>query len=516
MSPRRGTRERRFTARASQAAAQPTSTQRSVARTMLAMRGGRGSRQARSRSPSKQPTPHRRRGSTETASESGEGGGGAEEEEDESSSDLNMHKSQQESNSRYRRQRNLPPFGSPESNVPDSQPPSAQPALDPDPDFEPTLDDLKHFNFQTVLTVKKQTAGGDTVNTKDWSYQTYVGVQTVKLQAIVAHQPGHSIVPPKFASELKIRAKGLTPPMTVAMRNDNDLENALRVWYKVKYQLKKQDVWAQLTIPFEQVVVIESTAPQGTPNASHPRRRTATSNQRTEAEINQSIAEAIGDHKRDITRLHACPDAMCKNHPKPCIITSQYGHLRVGTRFVRDWCAEIADKKATAEKVPRHLMMRMLKEAGRRQPGKARLKPESLMNNSPGVNLYFGGGAVPGSVPGGGYLSAPLQSSPPGSVAGDDDKNTVLYLDWLIKEIPNKKRVLEMAKSALDDEGWGYSDLKTISDAQWKEMGVPDGIVSKIRKHWKAWGKLLKVTADSQATSGSDNPFGDDEVDLYG
>ena len=102
------------------------------------------------------------------------------------------------------------------------------------------------------------------------------------------------------------------------------------------------------------------------------------------------------------------------------------------------------------------------------------------------MNLYFGGG--PASEVG--NFRQPIASSPPGSVSGNDDINTERYLDWLISEGLGKRPQLEHAKSALDDDGWGYSDLRKITPEQWSQMGVPGGVQEKIRKHWKTWARL--------------------------
>jgi hypothetical protein len=184
--------------------------------------------------------------------------------------------------------------------------------------------------------IKNKTVGGDTVNTKDWSYRAYLIRECEKLQAGVSNQPGHSIVPPRFASEMKIRARSLVPPMIIPIRDDSDLETALRAMHSVKYCQRKKDISAQLSIPFEHVISIEPTPPTGTPNASHPARRTATIRQREAAVANAAIAEMVGDFRTQIARRHACTDALCKHHPRPCIVTAQYGYLPLSTRIVRD------------------------------------------------------------------------------------------------------------------------------------------------------------------------------------
>jgi hypothetical protein len=427
--------------------------------------------------------------------------------------DLDVRQSQEESNGRYRRQRNLPPFNDFNSDVPDSQPPSAQaPHYPSDSDAELPLTSLRNFNFLIRAMIKKTVVSGNNVNSKDWSYEAYLIRETAKLQAVVTHRIGTTITPPQFASEMKIFAKGLTPPIAIPILVDADLTSALRAWNNVKYKMQRQECRAQLTVTFEQTVDIVSTAPQGTPNASHPERRTATNRQRVTAAANEAIAEAVGDARAAIVKHWACGDTTCRNNPKPCYVSPHHGHLPFTMRVVRDWIAWIRDGKATVEKVPPSLVLRLMKDHGKRV-SPATVKSSLPQPQLPGVNLYFGGGG-PGGGFFGGAASGPLASSPPGSLSGDDDENMQAYIAWLVREGHGKKEALEDAASALDDEGWGWSDLKQITKADWEKMAVPGGVVRKIMKHAKAWKKLGKPAKDVDLVAAFDNDFGDDEMDF--
>ena len=70
------------------------------------------------------------------------------------------------------------------------------------------------------------------------------------------------------------------------------------------------------------------------------------------------------------------------------------------------------------------------------------------------------------------------------------------YCDWIVREGLRKRDTIEKAKSALNDEGWGYSDLRDITNEQWKDMGVPGGIQKKLTKHWKRYSRLPKQIVD--------------------
>ena len=123
--------------------------------------------------------------------------------------------------------------------------------------------------------VKKQPVSGDRYNTKDWSYQSHIITEAARLDASFTRLLGESVVPPRFASEMKIRASGMNQPIIVPIRVNLDIENCLRAMHNVKYRQKRKGIWVELRIPFE-LVTIQPTPPAGTPNAGHPVQRTAT------------------------------------------------------------------------------------------------------------------------------------------------------------------------------------------------------------------------------------------------
>ena len=258
-----------------------------------------------------------------------------------------------------------------ESDVPDSQPPLEQtaPALTPAPDSDPIdidfddmpISDRKHFNFQVICTIKNKAISSDTVNTKDWSYTAYLVREGEKLQANVNNQPRHTIVPPRFLNEMRIRASVLQPPLYVSIGQDYDIKKALRTMHTAKSHLKRKEAWATLTIAFNHVINIEPTPPASTPNPSHPVRRTATVLQREEAAAKAQFAEIISDSRTQITARYACPDALCSNNPKPRIVMARWSHLPLPVLTIHDWCTIIRDGTATVEKIPSSLTMRLVK-----------------------------------------------------------------------------------------------------------------------------------------------------------
>jgi hypothetical protein len=132
--------------------------------------------------------------------------------------------------------------------------------------------------------------------------------------------PSHSIASPTFASELRICAHGMQKPIVVPVRVDSDLENCLRAMHNVKNRQMRKGAYAELVVPFEMRVKAPTpTIPQGTSNASHLARRTATVRQREAATENALIAEVVDEARTQIAAKYACADALCSNNPKACI-----------------------------------------------------------------------------------------------------------------------------------------------------------------------------------------------------
>ena len=127
IAPRKSTRLRGSSQKVQESQSQAVSKSRDVAaQGLLALNAGIVRRRSRSRSQLSQRHRRRRRGSSSTASISvGEAAITVGEVEENDDMYLDLEDSQAESNARYRRQRGL---SREESNIPDSQPPSAQAA----------------------------------------------------------------------------------------------------------------------------------------------------------------------------------------------------------------------------------------------------------------------------------------------------------------------------------------------------------------------------------------------------
>jgi hypothetical protein len=87
-------------------------------------------------------------------------------------------------------------------------------------------------------------------------------------------------------------------------------------------------------------------------------------------------------------------------------------------------------------------------------------------------------------------------SSPPFR-PGNDDDNLVAYMDWLGRRSHTYHTQFDEFKASLQYEGWGFDDLKKISESQWKELGVGGGFIKKITSNMKVFTKERSDLVDA-------------------
>ncbi|KAH0829594.1 hypothetical protein FOPE_10834 [Fonsecaea pedrosoi] len=118
-----------------------------------------------------------------------------------------------------------------------------------------------------------------------------------------------------------------------------------------------------------------------------------------------------------------------------------------------------------------------------KKAGKAASNSAQIATSSGGVHIQFfqgGEGAAAATA----KSEREQQSSPPFR-PGDDDYNVAIYLDWLGRRYPNYTAEFGEIKGILQGEGWGFSDLRTITDSGWERMEIRGGFVVKIKKNLK-------------------------------
>ena len=83
--------------------------------------------------------------------------------------------------------------------------------------------------------------------------------------------------------------------------------------------------------------------------------------------------------------------------------------------------------------------------------------------------------------------SEPAASSPPDGVEGDDDKNLLIYCDWLAKKGFFSASGVEEVRKKLSAAGFGFDSLKTMTFGQFQALDIGEGSMERIKKHRKAW-----------------------------
>ena len=218
-------------------------------------------------------------------------------------------------------------------------------------------------------------------------------------------------------------------------------------------------------------------------------RLSASQRQRNDNVPNQQIEEITGNYYLELNRIHTCRVTSCRNYGKPCVVLSGQPHLILNSNALKKWNQLIRDGDATTRECPGTVVFDLLQEQQRYETKKLGGKPQHGMgmNVGPGhnINYYFGPGGG-GVALAGTQLQEVTRSSPP-EREGDDDKNMTLYIEWLERKYPVQSFELGICGQKLASHGWGYSDLREITDDGWQRMDINGGFVKKIRKHIKDW-----------------------------
>ena len=63
-------------------------------------------------------------------------------------------------------------------------------------------------------------------------------------------------------------------------------------------------------------------------------------------------------------------------------------------------------------------------------------------------------------------------------------------LDWQGRSYPSHSAEFVQHQFNLSSHGWGFNDLKEVTESQWKEIRIQGGFVKKILKQIKEWQRL--------------------------
>jgi len=85
------------------------------------------------------------------------------------------------------------------------------------------------------------------------------------------------------------------------------------------------------------------------------------------------------------------------------------------------------------------------------------------------------------------FNTAVSASSSLASVGSDPVKRLESYVKWYIKRISTREATFTYALKMLNERVYEFSDIKTISDDEWKEMNVKTDIYKTLRREMKSF-----------------------------
>ncbi len=101
-------------------------------------------------------------------------------------------------------------------------------------------------------------------------------------------------------------------------------------------------------------------------------------------------------------------------------------------------------------------------------------------------------------------FSNPPPPSSPISVGSDPVKRLERYIRWHIKWTAAREESFLNALNELNDREYEFSDIKTITDAEWSKMGVKEGIYKALRREIKPFTHWLRLNGDEHDVDSDD------------
>ncbi|OQV11281.1 hypothetical protein CLAIMM_15141 [Cladophialophora immunda] len=317
--------------------------------------------------------------------------------------------------------------------------------------------------------------------------------------------------PPAFGGELSLLISGRNQ-FKLNCQNDQDFERFAERWWEVLHEPRRQrhTIQVSLTIRFEARPV--TPPPPILEDVTQARRRrdeeqrsrpSASQRQRQSIAANESLNVATGDVQIfELTTKWKCQSDRCPNYGRTCLPTDE-GHIRIDTPSIRQWFDSIRNSIATIEEMPGSLLLRLMKDKSNymnKKAIKAAANGAQIASNGGGVHIQFfqgSGDAIAKS-------DRDQQSSPPFR-PGDDDNNVILYLDWLGRRYPSYRAEFGEIKGILQAEGWGFSDLRTITDSAWERMEIRGGFVTKLKKNLKVFANEELQPEEASTAAATDD-----------
>lgn len=208
--------------------------------------------------------------------------------------------------------------------------------------------------------------------------------------------------------------------------------------------------------------------------------------------------------------LHKCERKNCPNHDKNGWCFDADGiHLKLNNVHLRSWSMAINEEEATLDSPPSTLPVNLMPaRASEANPYRKREKSplQTPASNPSTTTPHYFPYPMPGYPP---YMPSyppmhgmqykppsptishtnpvarrtdpvpiTIPSSPPAEVDPVDRMHT--YFAWLGSKSPSQMGMLFETKTALLDAGHNFNTMFRISEAKWKDLLVPEGIMMQI------------------------------------
>ena len=278
---------------------------------------------------------------------------------------------------------------------------------------------------------------------------------------------------------------------------------------------------------FREYLEDESTAIEETSTQTKIPRSTATSQQKVGLPRKQGAAKAADSHTLAIAQYNRCSSSGCPNTGFACAFREGF-HIRLIPELLLRWSDAVDKGLATLNDPgdsfiqPYILQARKASELtrtlskskkGRKRAATSSPQKQHATAHSVTNHIYYGPMAPTGLPPAMGAYPGQNNSvlSPvTGSLAArpssplqvdegiDEDELLVAYFHWVIQQRKSKKAALSSILEELQDHCVTFSQLKTLPDSVWKEVGAEWGLQTDLTKRMKMF---LRFRARSVAAA---------------
>jgi hypothetical protein len=383
------------------------------------------------------------------------------------------------------------------------------PPSSPSPEVEVEVFNLEDVNieFSAVINVNNKLKFTQQVSSSSFSLQRLIDdcwgelLEEFALPEWVLLKPRYGV---DFATRQGAKEK---PTYSLTCKSDEDFERFAKRWWELSRA--KPSITFSVSANLDYIATQLPTGGggiqlvarrQNAPSASQNQRRTIAES----AELRRIAGEDI---KKQLVDKWMCRVGTCKNVTRPCYFVGDSGHLWLTSTNMLDWIdAAVAEPDVvTVDAPPEAVMTALLAQKEARNIRKSKSKNEKDSNIATTathplliMNFYLGsGGPNTSSLLVGGdqalmpppSLPSPVANSSPPPAPEDEDNYLLEYFEWLGRRFPTHTNQFTEHARVLQGAGWGWSDMRTMTNDDWKDLGIAKGFVNRIRTQMKIFSK---------------------------